>query len=157
VTRIVKTLGNASDRDEVVERLGRLQSDSARRWGTMSPHEAVCHLSDSFKLCLGTKEAALTSPNAFNRVVVKWIALQAPMQWPRGVKTRPEVDQKVGGTRPTEFARDVDELRAIVLGFAPGYPGFGSKPHPIFGMMSEAEWLRWGYLHMDHHLRQFGV
>jgi hypothetical protein len=29
--------------------------------------------------------------------------------------------------------------------------------HPIFGAMSERAWLRWGYLHMDHHLRQFGV
>jgi len=29
-------------------------------------------------------------------------------------------------------------------------------PHPIFGQMTRAEWLRWGYLHTDHHLRQFG-
>jgi hypothetical protein len=31
------------------------------------------------------------------------------------------------------------------------------QAHPIFGPMSDAAWLRWGYLHMDHHLRQFGV
>ena len=30
-------------------------------------------------------------------------------------------------------------------------------PHPFFGDMSEAEWMRWGYLHCDHHLRQFGA
>jgi hypothetical protein len=29
-------------------------------------------------------------------------------------------------------------------------------PHPIFGRITRAEWLRWGYLHADHHLRQFG-
>lgn len=28
--------------------------------------------------------------------------------------------------------------------------------HPIFGRLSRAAWLRWAYLHMDHHLRQFG-
>ena len=28
--------------------------------------------------------------------------------------------------------------------------------HPIFGRMSERTWLRWAYLHTDHHLRQFG-
>jgi hypothetical protein len=27
----------------------------------------------------------------------------------------------------------------------------------VFGRMSQAAWLRWAYLHMDHHLRQFGV
>jgi len=29
--------------------------------------------------------------------------------------------------------------------------------HPIFGGMSERAWLRWAYLHTDHHLRQFGT
>ena len=27
----------------------------------------------------------------------------------------------------------------------------------IFGAMTTERWKRWGYLHMDHHLRQFGV
>ena len=31
------------------------------------------------------------------------------------------------------------------------------SPHPIFGRMSDGDWLRWGYLHMEHHLRQFGA
>jgi hypothetical protein len=31
------------------------------------------------------------------------------------------------------------------------------RVHPIFGRMSEAAWLRWGWLHADHHLRQFGA
>jgi hypothetical protein len=28
--------------------------------------------------------------------------------------------------------------------------------HAFFGPMSYSEWMRWGYLHTDHHLRQFG-
>jgi hypothetical protein len=31
------------------------------------------------------------------------------------------------------------------------------REHPFLGKLSRAEWLRWAYLHMDHHLRQFGV
>ena len=27
--------------------------------------------------------------------------------------------------------------------------------HPISGSMLERAWLRWGYLRVDHHLRQF--
>ena len=30
------------------------------------------------------------------------------------------------------------------------------RRHPYFGAMTRAEWLRWGWLHADHHLRQFG-
>jgi hypothetical protein len=29
--------------------------------------------------------------------------------------------------------------------------------HPFFGHMLCKDWTRWGYLHADHHLRQFGV
>jgi len=29
--------------------------------------------------------------------------------------------------------------------------------HPVFGPFSTMEWRRFVYLHMDHHLRQFGV
>ena len=28
--------------------------------------------------------------------------------------------------------------------------------HPLFGRMTNGEWGRWGYRHVDHHLRQFG-
>jgi Protein of unknown function (DUF1569) len=29
--------------------------------------------------------------------------------------------------------------------------------HPLFGRMSASSWMRWAYLHADHHLRQFGL
>jgi hypothetical protein len=30
-----------------------------------------------------------------------------------------------------------------------------TRDHPFFGSMQHADWMRWGYLHADHHLRQF--
>lgn len=47
--------------------------------------------------------------------------------------------------------------RAEILAHLPrAQKDFSFKPHPIFGEMTEAEWMRWGYLHCNHHLRQFG-
>ena len=91
-----------------------------------------------------------------NRTILKWLALYSPARWPAGIRTRPEVDQEMGGTPPAEFADDVTSLAALVRHAAttPGF--FAGRRHPIFGRCSEAAWLRWGYLHMDHHLRQFG-
>ena len=40
---------------EVIDRLGRLEPTSPRRWGTMTAHEMVCHLSDSFLAVLGDR------------------------------------------------------------------------------------------------------
>jgi len=34
---------------------------------------------------------------------------------------------------------------------------FQWRRHPLFDEMSERDWMRWGYLHADHHFRQFGL
>ena len=151
---MAKTLSNTADRAAVLERLSRLEPGSGRQWGRMTSHQAVCHLSDSFKAALGEKDVS-PAGNLFFRTAGKWFALKVPMRWPKGVPTRPEMDQDAGGTRPVEFARDVGELATIVEQFARPANGWGK--HPLFGDMTDEEWQRWGYLHMDHHLRQFGV
>ncbi len=149
----MKSLLNPADQEEIIQRMGRLRPDSARQWGKMTAHQAVCHLSDSFRSMMGEKEISLTG-TIFHRTLVKWIALYVPAPWPHGVKTRPEVDQEIGGTRPVEFARDLPELENLLKRFAQRQD---FNRHPIFGAMSESEWQRWGWLHMDHHLRQFGL
>ena len=78
------------------------------------------------------------------------------MKWPPGVKTPPQVDQEIGGTKPVEFARDRVELEALMEPFA-SRTGDRIQPHPMFGCMTTAPWQRWAWRHMDHHLRQFGV
>jgi hypothetical protein len=87
--------------------------------------------------------------------LTRWIALHLPLRWPAGIETVPEINQEIGGTSPGDFVADLAELEARVKQFAA--PRDGWPVHPIFGRMSEAEWLRWAYLHVDHHLRQFGV
>jgi hypothetical protein len=152
----MKTLARPRDKDELLERLGRLRPDSVRRWGRMSAHQMVCHLSDSLLIATGQKTAsqAISLPS---RTIVKWVALYAPLRWPPGILTRPEVDQYVGGTRPLEFAADVSRLERLMeaAGADDGSVRWAAM-HPIFGRMSERAWLRWAYLHTDHHLRQFG-
>jgi hypothetical protein len=45
----------------------------------------------------------------------------------------------------------LDRIATDRCGRAPGLL------HPVFGQMSESAWLRWAYVHTDHHLRQFGL
>jgi hypothetical protein len=149
----VKTLARERDKAEILQRLRRLSPDCQRKWGTMSAHQAVCHLRDVCLMAMG--DTAVSPATSFaQRTMIKWIALYAPIKWPPGIQTRPEVDQVAGcGTRPGDFAADVASLESLVhrLAAHTDWP-----VHPIFGRMSHAAWLRWGYLHLDHHLRQFG-
>ncbi len=141
------------DQAEIVRRLAALRADSPRRWGKMTCHQMVVHLRDAFLGPLGEKPVSPVKP-PIPRSIMKWGALYFPMRWPKGVPTVPEMEQGVGGTTPVEFSGDREKLLAVMDRFV---KHDAWKEHPIFGAMSEKDWMRWGYLHCDHHLRQFGV
>ena len=150
----MKSLANLADRQNISLRITALSPDDAARWGTMSAHRMVCHLDDSYKCGLGEKYAS-PATGYLQRTVLKWLALEMPLKWMKGVPTRPEMEQGKGGTPPLDFRQDVAALLSTLERFCSGLP----KPcplHPIFREMTEGDWMRWGYLHADHHLRQFG-
>lgn len=152
----MRSLADRRDTEAVLGRLRVLRPDSSRLWGRMTTPQMICHLIDSHRVALG--DLTVTPDMSwFTRTFMKWIALGAPFPWPRGIKTRPEIDQALGGgTRAGEFALDVARLAELTERFA-RERDFTGRVHPIFGEMSTSEWLRWGYLHLDHHLRQFGA
>ena len=152
----MKTLARRADKTDILRRMKTVRVDSPGRWGRMSSHQMICHLTDSFRVVMGQKPVSHTR-TLLERTVVKWFALYAPLPWPKGIPTRPEVDQFGGGTQPAEFAADVAELEALIDVITVEGTRVEWTPHPIFGAMSDAAWLRWAYLHMDHHLRQFGA
>jgi len=150
----MKTLAELKDRNEIFERLSSVRPDSVRKWGRMSVNQMLCHLRDSYQAGMGEK-AVSCAPSLLPRGVVKWLALYAPLRWPKGVPTRPEMDATKGGTLPVEFERDRADLIAVIRQFCDTKRATWGT-HPMFGRISVADWQRWGYLHADHHLRQFG-
>jgi len=150
----MKTLARDRDTNEIIRRLRTLRPDSVRRWGRMSAHQMVCHLNDAFRMATGELPVKC-SPTRRQRTLIKWIAIHLPVRWPSGFMTAPEIDQEIGGTSPADFAAELADLERRVESIA-ARRGASWPMHPIFGRMSEAEWLRWAYLHVDHHLRQFG-
>jgi hypothetical protein len=152
----MKTLARPQDKAEILHRLRAVRPESRRRWGRMSAHQMVCHLSDAFRVAMG-QMAVSHATGLLQRTLVKWIALYLPLPWPAGIPTRPEIDQVLRGTMPVDFAADVAQLEALLELFTAETRGFDWQSHPALGRMSDAAWLRWGYLHMDHHLRQFGA
>jgi len=152
----MKHLGNPSIRQQVLQRIAGLRPEMQPLWGRMTAHQMLCHLRDSFQVAVGEKRAS-PAGSLLQHSLLKWAALYLPAPWPHGVPTRPEVEQGVGGTRPVAFRDDRIDLIFIIERFSDPNRPFRWAAHPVFGRMSEREWLRWGYLHADHHLRQFGL
>jgi hypothetical protein len=149
----MSTLADPKILSGACERVARLEPGAAARWGRMTAHQMICHLNDSFKLATGERFASPTD-SLYQRTLMKWAALHTPVKWPQGVATRPEMEQGVGGTPPADWEQDRLELQGLIVRF-PTLTRFGT--HPMFGAMSRKEWMIWGYRHVDHHLRQFGL
>ncbi len=151
---MAKTLANTRDRAEIERRLAAMTPEAARIWGSMSVGGMICHVDDSYRTVMGEQPfsaAKITLPPR----VAKFFALRTPMRWPRNLPTGESVRQGGGGTPPGEFARD----RAHLLETLDRFCACSTliAVHPFFGAMSAADWMRWGYLHADHHLRQFSA
>jgi hypothetical protein len=143
----------------LITRLDRLEASTPALWGTMSAGAMVCHLSDAFRVMYGERALAssdrVDARRRLRRTVIKWIALYAPAHWPQGLRTVAAVDRDRDGTRPSDFDHDRADLVGLIERVAAGeLPTDGE--HPYLGRLSAWEWRRWAYLHVDHHLRQFG-
>lgn len=150
----MRSILHASDLQELQRRLASLTPHADRRWGRMTAHQAVCHLSDWFRAILGDRPIPAKEPSAGLKVL-RFIAFTTPLPWLRGFPTSPMTDQEKLGTPPAEFAADVAALQALMLRFV-ATRGEGLPPHNRWGRMSAAMWGRYGYRHVNHHLRQFG-
>lgn len=74
----------------------------------------------------------------WKRQLMRFAAFTSPLPWPEGAPTSPGIDAEKEGTRPGDFEEDLAALRVLVDRFV-------------------ATGGRYGWRHLDHHLRQFGV
>ena len=152
----MKTVADEAVRRKLVDRLLALDVDSSKRWGTLTPHEMLCHLGDASSMVLRTRPRPKPI-TARPRPVLKFVALWTPLRWPHGRPTNPSQDPRVGGTRPTAFENDRARAIAGIEGIGSAMDGSLEPVHGLFGAMTTGDWQRWAYKHTDHHLRQFGL
>ena len=150
----MKTLADAGDAQELRGRLAALTPEAARQWGVMAVGEMMVHVRDAYRYALG-EIAVAPVKQSIPGAVIKRMALWTPVKWPHGVATLPGIDARVGATPVLAFAEDQAGLLEAYDRFA-AQPEC-TRPHPIFGAMRHKDWMRWGFLHADHHLRQFGL
>jgi hypothetical protein len=153
----MRRLRTDADLEDLAKRLRTLTPDSPRKWGRMSCGQMVCHLADAFRGTLSDRPPSAPRVTWLSRSVVRRLALSTPVPWPSGTPTSPEIDQVAGaGTPPRILTDDVQSLIELMRRFLVLRPN-QRRPHPAFGQLTSSEWARWGWAHVDHHLRQFGA
>jgi hypothetical protein len=141
----------------ITQRIKLLSPDSERLWGKMNVAQMLCHCGDQFRLALGDLKVA-GDPPFLGRTLMRWLVLVG-VPAPKGkVETMPELNQvKSGGTPSQGFEEDRKILIDLLDRFLATPESYAFQRHSIFGTMDKSTWGRMAYIHLHHHLQQFGV
>ncbi len=119
----------------------------------MSVAQMICHVRGAFLTAMSEGEPVYEQ-RPIPPIVLKRIALYAPVTWARNFPTMASLRIGAPTMETAEFSTDK-------AGLIDAFDRFCAKQnhtrdHAFFHAMNHADWMRWGYLHTDHHLRQFG-
>ena len=135
-------------------RLFRLMPDAQRRWGSMSAAQMLTHCVEQLRVSRGERLVTSVRVPGLLKPLLKWFIVTRTTEFKRNQKTLRELDAKTGLRPSTSFAADHAALVALLN--PAGYHPAGLQ-HPLFGHLSAQEFGEITWLHLDHHLRQFGV
>lgn len=149
----MKSLFDKSTYDEVISRINSLNTSSQRQWGKMDVSQMLAHCKEAFKVPLSDKKM----PRIFMGRLLGWMIkskLYSEDPWKKNLPTAPNFlvkDQR-------QFDVEKKELTDLITEFyTKGTGNVGKFPHPFFGNITQEQWGKSMYKHLDHHLTQFGV
>lgn len=151
----MRSLADPAIASSIVQRLQRLTPAAERRWGSMTAHQMLAHVAGAAEAAAGKRPfAARRRASPMVARLLKAVFLYGPFRWPHSIKTGANPAGAV--LDPATFEAERARTIAAVEALAAPSGAFGDA-HPMFGPMSPADWRRYGFVHTDHHLRQFGV
>ena len=148
----MKSLWEDGTRRELLARARRLTPEHRARWGKFTVDRMLAHLVDAFRMGMGEIEVRprkipLLGTWPFNVLFIRLVGM------PKNAPTVREIVQRP----PLTIEAELRELEAAMDRFAAQRNRKEWPVHPAFGKLSRRSWGVLGYVHTDHHLRQFGV
>jgi len=148
----MKSLWEDGTRRELLARARRLTPEHRARWGKFTVDRMLAHLVDAFRMGMGEIEVRprkipLLGTWPFNVLFIRLVGM------PKNAPTVREIVQRP----PLTIEAELRELEAAMDRFAAQRDRKQWPVHPAFGRLSRRSWGVLGYVHTDHHLRQFGV
>ena len=147
------SLHDAADRARIVERVRALTPTHRPRWGRMDVARMLAHCADGLRNATGSLPIAVRRIPLAQSRFVRWLMIDV-LPMPKGAPTAPELLRTV----PPDITAEREALLGLLAQFdAAQIASVRWAPHPLFGVLTPAQWGRLAWKHLDHHLRQFGV
>lgn len=138
--------------DSSLGRMGEISDDAKPVWGSMSPGQMRAHLQLAIRYSLGKEEESPDESKPLLNMILIPVLLSGIMKLPKGVKGPAMYDAAAPSAT-------LDEVKAELEEYLTNYEGSGFNPpaHPSLGNLGPDKWSKLHVIHVDHHLRQFGV
>ena len=151
---MAKSIFRQADCALILSRLGRISATSKPLWGSMQPENMLQHcriISDSLLYGKPSPEKPSFKQRFFKTLILHRIA-----KLPHGRTQPARIALLIEQEGAPVFKQEKDSLIASIKAFAKHTDEI-SAVHPVFGNMNRKEWGQFAWVHLDHHLRQFGV
>ena len=147
-----KNLLDKTVAQEIIDRANALTLETAGKWGKMNATEMLAHCNLINQTMLdGTLPYKRTTPVQF---VARFLFLNLIPKFPRNLKIPAENTTK-GKVAREKFEAEKARFIGIMQTFTERQAI--AVTHPAFGNLNAEELGKLTWMHMDHHLRQFGV
>jgi hypothetical protein len=151
----MKNLHQPQAQQDILQRINALTPTTQRQWGTLTVQGMMAHCTDQLRVATNQKQ--LKSPpfllGLMGRIIIY------PLLWGismgKNAPTAPELDQNKKGIKAQDFETEKNNLIQMINTFITTKNN--DTPHPFFGKLTQNQWSRLAYVHLNHHLTQFGV
>jgi hypothetical protein len=145
----MKTVFDATTRDELIRRINTLNENNKAQWGRMAVCQMLKHCRLWEEMIIGRgKYKRVFIGRVFGQMILKSLMKdERPLQ--RNAPSIPELIVTENGDVPSERSKWIVLIESHAHFSNPGFV------HPFFGKMTKEQIGYLAYKHADHHLRQF--
>ncbi len=149
----MSSIYNKSDNEVFISRINKLTPESKALWGKMSVDQMLSHCQAPFDFTFGTKPMkANFIIRLFGKILKKKVF--GATEFKKNSPTAPAFIRK----ETYDFEASKNGLIERINVFSDvGQMAIKTSKHPFFGELTYDEWSKMHTMHLDHHLRQFGV
>lgn len=144
---------NQQDYQVILRRISTLSSGNQKKWGKMNLNQMLKHCSIQLKLGLGHVEQPGYEGPAIQRSWFVYKSFLYVIPWPKGLPTPSKMNIVKNNIPSLQFTEEKKQLIKL-LGEVQSNSNL--RPHPFFGPLNQKDWGRLIWIHLDHHLKQFG-
>jgi len=147
----MSSIFDKTDNQSIVSRINNLNSDSQALWGKMSVDQMLKHANETIIVAFDETEVKVNFVLRFLGRILKKNAFN------KGFGKNSPTAKEFIFIEHYDFNEVKTELIKNFSRFTEGHQSITVMNHPFWGKMTYDDWNKLMWIHIDHHLKQFGV